>query len=257
MNKKIVETILILVLIIISLIYFVIDFSVFAVLVFFVSCILLKFSYPIEKIKKEEELKPEKKDKKTIVPKEKEEKVDNVPLINFPKDFEEKEFLKNVFLLYKEIQMDFMDFKHDELMEKLGFEMYEQFSKQMKSLESRNKQSVRVNIKLEKIQTISFNQEKDYYEAVIYLAVLEDKYMKEIEEEFRLTSARVRYESCYNITLLKRHKKKIVRKCHNCNEKVQGNPNKCPICNTMLLENSENWIMTNLKLVCSHSKKES
>ena len=164
---------------------------------------------------------------------------------------------KIVFLLYKDIQTDFMNFEYDRLMHKLGIDMYNQYSKQMKSLQDREKQAVRVNIKLDKIQTESFIQEKDCYKATINMAISEDKYMKGINEELRLTSARVRYESCYNVTIVKRHKKKIVRKCNNCNEKIQGNPYKCPLCETMLLEATDNWVMTDLKLLCSHSKKES
>ena len=127
----------------------------------------------------------------------------------------------------------------------------------MKSLQEREKQAVRVNINLDKIQTESFIQDKDCYRAVINMAISEDKYMKDIDEELRLTSARVRYESCYSITIVKRHRKKLVRKCYNCSEKVQGNPYKCPICGSMLLEATDSWIMEDLKLLCSHSKKES
>lgn len=258
MNRQRIETVLIFILIIISLIYFIIDFSLLAVFVLIISCVLLKFSYPIEKKEEEKvEIKKEKKEKKVVAEKEKEEVKKDIPLINFPLNFDEKEFLKEVFLLYKDIQTNFMNFEYDELMMQLGIDTYEQFSKQMKSLESRDKQSVRVNIKLDKIQTLSFIQEKDYYESVINLSVLEDKYMKGIEEEFRLTSARVRYESGYNITLVKRNKKKVIRKCYSCHEKIQGNPYKCPVCNSMLHEKVDNWIMTDLKLVCSHSKKES
>lgn len=255
MNKKRIETLLIILLIVISLVYFVIDFSILAVVVLVVSCVLLKFSYPIERHKLEK--KEEKEVSVKEIPKEEVEEEKEVSLINYPDEFDEKDFLKEAFLLYKDIQTDFMNFEYDSLMHKLGIDMYNQYSKQMKSLQDREKQAVRVNIKLDKIQTESFIQEKDCYKATINMAISEDKYMKGINEELRLTSARVRYESCYNVTIVKRHKKKIVRKCNNCNEKIQGNPYKCPLCETMLLESSDNWIMTDLKLLCSHSKKES
>lgn len=256
MNKKRIETLLIILLIVISLVYFIIDFSILAVVVLVVSCVLLKFSYPIEHHKEESKEvieEPVKEVKKEEVLEEEKE----VSLINYPADFDEKDFLKEAFLLYKDIQTDFMNFEYDSLMHKLGLDMYNQYSKQMKSLQDRDKQAVRVNIKLDKIQTETFIQEKDCYKATINMAISEDKYMKGIEEELRLTSARVRYESCYSITLIKRHKKKIVRKCNNCNEKIQGNPYKCPVCESMLLESADNWIMVDLKLLCSHSKKES
>ena len=255
MNKKRIETWLIILLIVISLVYFVIDFSILAVVVLVVSCVLLKFSYPIESRKLEKREENEELVKEVSKDEVEEEK--EVSLINYPDEFDEKDFLKEVFLLYKDIQTDFMNFEYDSLMHKLGIDMYNQYSKQMKSLQDREKQAVRVNIKLDKIQTESFIQEKDCYKATINMAISEDKYMKGINEELRLTSARVRYESCYNVTIVKRHKKKIVRKCNNCNEKIQGNPYKCPLCETMLLEATDNWIMTDLKLLCSHSKKES
>ena len=258
MNKKRIETLLIIFLIVISLVYFVIDFSILAVLVLVVSCILLKFSYPLEGKKENEKLeKVEEKKEAVIEEKEEDEEPEEVSIINYPDDFDEKNFLKEAFLLYKNVQTDFMNFEYDNLMHSLGIDMYNQYSKQMKSLQERNKQAVRVNINLDKIQTESFIQDKDCYKAVINMAISEDKYMKGVDEEFRLTSARVRYESCYSITLIKRHKKKIVRKCHNCNEKIQGNPYKCPLCDSMLLETTDNWIMVDLKLLCSHSKKGS
>ncbi len=257
MNKKRIETCLIIFLIFISLIYFIVDFSILAVIVLIVSCVLLKFSYPIEN-KSENACQEE--EKKLIVPDEEvivEAEDDEVSIINYPDNFDEKKFLKEIFDLYKNIQDDFMNFEYDNLMHELGIELYNQYSKQMQSLHDRGKQAVRVNINLDKIQTESFAQENDCYRAVINIAVSEDKYMKGMEETFRLTSARVRYESCYSITVIKRHKKRIARKCHNCNEKVQGNPYKCPYCESMLLESVDNWIMTDLKLLCSHSKKES
>lgn len=257
MNKKRIETLLIIFLIVISLVYFVIDFSVLAVVVLVVSCILLKFSYPLEG--KKELLNKEKEDKKEVVAEVQEEvvKEEEVAVINYPEDFDEKNFLKEAFLLYKNVQTDFMNFEYDNLMHELGLDMYNQYSKQMKSLQEKERQAVRVNINLDKIQTESFIQDKDCYRAVINMAISEDKYMKGIDEELRLTSARVRYESCYSITVIKRHKKKVVRKCHDCGEKVQGNPYKCPMCEAMLLESADNWIMVDLKLLCSHSKKES
>lgn len=259
MNKRRIETLLIVFLIIISLIYFIIDFSFLAVIVLIISCILLKFSYPLERKKQSNNSK---EPQSIPIQPEIEETIDEVTIaevgsINYPENFVEKDFLKDVFLLYKEVQTDFMNFDYNNLMHKLGIELYNQYSKQMENLHNRSKQAVRVNINLDKIQTESFIQDKDCYRAVINIAVSEDKYMKNINEEFRLTSARVRYESCYSMTVVKRHRKKIIRKCYNCNEKVQGNPYKCPFCNTMLIESTDNWIMTDLKLICSHSKKES
>ena len=116
MNKKRIETLLILLLIVISLVYFVIDFSILAVVVLVVSCILLKFSYPIER-KNDKTLivKEDKKEEKVEEIYEEEPEEEEVAVINYPVDFDEKNFLKEAFLLYKNVQTDFMNFEYDNL----------------------------------------------------------------------------------------------------------------------------------------------
>ena len=256
MGKKIAEITLILFLIVLSWVYFIIDFSILPVVVFIISFVLLILAIPIKEKgrekSKEEEIEP-KKEEIADLEKPDEEK----PIINFPNNFDEDKFLEEIFVLYKDIQDDFMNFEFDSIMKKLGLEMYEQFTKQMKSLKNRNKQSVRTNITLDKIQIISFIQDKDSYISTINISVTEDKYIKGMKDALRITSSGVKYESCYNITVENIHKKKTVKKCNNCNEKNVNNASKCPKCDSMLIETPGTWIMTDLKLVCSHSKKGS
>ena len=249
MIKKAFEIGLILLLIVLSWIFFLQEVSPFPIIVFVLSFIILILAIPIKETKKEivEEEPVKEKEEKKVSSEE--------PTINFPANFNEKKFLDEAFNLYKNVQEDFMNFKYDNLMMKLGIDMYDQFSKQMKKLETRNKQSVRTNIELDKIETISFNQYDGYNEAVINIVVLEDKYMKNKKEDFRITSAGVRYESGYSLTLINRDKKKTVKKCSNCNEKISTNPTKCPKCKTMIVEATNTWIITELKLLGSQSKK--
>jgi len=243
--KKAIEIILILVLIVLSWVFFIKEVSQFPIIVLVISCIILILAIPIKE-KKEEIEEEQIKEEKLI---------DNdAPAINFPKNFNEQKFLTTVFDLYKSIQENFMNFKYDELMSNLGLDIYNQFSVQMKKLQTRNKQSVRTNIELDKIETISFAQYDGYNEAVVNLVVLEDKYMKNQKEEKKKTSSGVRYESGYSITLINRDTKKSVKKCSNCTEKI-ANQTKCPKCKTMLVEATNTWIMTDLKLLGSHSKK--
>lgn len=235
------------------------DFSIFSLAIFVLACVMLVLVREENNVENTKE-EPEKLESERVEVVEPPQEIQNPDVINFPKDFDEKKFAKGIYLLYCTIQESFMNFEYDVLMKKLGIEMYEQFSKQMKHLEESSRQSVRTNIELQKIQVMSYQQGKDKDTAVVQLSVLEDKYMKKKEEPFRLTSARVRYESCYSLTVIKHHRKKMIRKCSNCGEKLQGNPSQCPICSKMLLESSEDWILKDLQLVCSHSysaKKES
>ncbi len=234
------------------------DFSIIPVLIILLGLVsivlLVEDKEEIEEPPKEDVVEPQKEE----IEKEK-EKVEEEPpkeALDFPSDFDEQSFVKTIFLLYRNIQNDFMNFEYETLMDRLGIEMYEQFSKQMKHLEETGRQSVRKNIEFQKAQIMSFQQGKDCQKAVVNLSILEDKYMKKMEEPFRLTSARVRYESCYALTVIRHNRKKVFRKCSYCGEKLQGNPTVCPACHHMLLESSEHWILKDLKLVCSHSYQE-
>lgn len=249
MDKKRAQVIMSITIALLSFICLIIHFSMLILLLFVLSCIQVFLFYEKENIIETPEVE-EKEEETTIDSKEKSSTSSE---LDFPPDFDEKEFAKLIFLLYRDIQTNFMDFEYDKLKGQLGIEMYEQFSKQMRHLEDSGRQSVRKNIELKKIQIMSFQQGKESDTAIVQLSVLEDKYMKKKEEAFRLTSARVRYESCYNLTFMNHHKKKIVRKCAYCNEKLKGNPSICPSCNHLLLESVDTWLLKDLQLVCSHS----
>ncbi len=253
MDRRKIQILLNIIILVLSFLSLLIPSAIFSVLIFIVAVLLLV----LWREDTEEEIEePEESPSLEETPSE-EISPNEEKTISFPANFDEREFAKDMFLLYRDIQTNFMNLEYEKLQKQLGIELYEQFSKQMKHLEDSGRQSVRKNIDLKKIQIMSFEQTKDQDRAVINLSVLEDKYMKKMEEPFRLTSARVRYESCYTLIFIKHHRKKIFRKCSYCSEKLQGNPTFCPSCNHMLLESSENWILKDLKLVCSHSYSES
>lgn len=262
MSKKRAQVLIEFLISVLSFIYLCVDFSLLALFIFLLSIAqLILFRISMEKTPSLEFEEEEPKIIEEEIEEEVEEEIAEENNLNFPEDFDEKAFAKAMFLLYREIQVDFMNFRYEKLMTKLGLEMYEQFSKQLRHLEESGRQAVRNNIELQKIQIMSFTQEENSDLAVVHLSVLEDKYMKKEEEPMRLTSVGVRYESCYALTVVKNYKKRIIKKCSNCGEKVQGNPFICPNCENMLQESVDDWILKDLKLVASKSysqtKKES
>ncbi len=174
-----------------------------------------------------------------------------------PEDFDEKKFARDIFELYKDIQTNFMNFGYDDLIKELGIELYEQFFKQMKRLEESSKQSVRTNIELLNVEVVNYDSTKNAEYATVQLSVLEDKYLKKIDDPFRLTSSKVRYESSYTLEVIKNHHKSNLKKCPFCGEKIISNDLKCHECHNFINEVENIWILKNIKLVCSHSYKSS
>lgn len=259
MSKKRAQILIEFLISILSFIYLCVNFSVLALFIFLLSVVqLILFRESVDTREEEDLIEEEDEDTEE---QEEELEVEEEDELDFPAGFDEKEFAKSMFLLYRDIQVDFMNFEYENLRNKLGLEMYEQFSKQMRHLEESGRQAVRNNIELQKIQIMTFTQGEDADTAIVHLSLLEDKYMKKNEEPLRLTSVGVRYESCYAITVVKNYKKRIVKKCNNCGEKLQGNPTVCPNCEDMLQESIDNWILKDLKLLASKSysqqKKES
>ncbi len=252
MSKKRAQILIEFLISILSFIYLCVNFSVLTLFIFLLSVVqLILFRESVDT--REEEYVIEEVEEEESEDDEEALEVEEDDELDFPIGFDEKEFAKSMFLLYRDIQGDFMNFEYENLMHKLGLEMYEQFSKQMRHLEESGRQSVRNNIELQKIQIMAFTQGEENDTAVVHLSLLEDKYMKKNEEPLRLTSVGVRYESCYALTVVKNYKKRIVKKCNNCGEKLQGNPSVCPNCDSMLQESTENWILKDLKLVASKS----
>lgn len=160
------------------------------------------------------------KQKKIIIKKDNiviNKKIDNKPKIHLPSNIADAEFEKNIKGLYLNMQNYFSNFDYINLKKILSSNLYEQFNNQMKHLENTNKQPIR---KIEKIYDFKINDFDNSTGMVkVSISVIEEKYTEYLDKpEY---TRKMIYDSCYELDLIKKDK----------------------------------WIINNLKLLCSHSKR--
>lgn len=163
----------------------------------------------VNKQKKNIEMEPEKQEvklTKTIVK------------IDLPKSFDEKKFYNIAKKLYYDVQKGFMDFEYDKLKLILNDNIYNQFEKQMKSLQNSGRRAIRDNIEIKDFKITKFVDNINNILVTVNMGIVEDKYTIKIAEPHKVNC---RYETYYEIVFKK----------------------------------SNDWIIESLNLINSRSKK--
>lgn len=149
-------------------------------------------------------------------------KKEPITIINtkLPNDFDVENFERQIKQIYINMQTYFMNFDYDNLKNILTEDMYNQFESQMKHLEKGNKRAIRENIEFIDFKINDYINNSGFTKVTISIGVYEDKYTKYTDNPN--LGKRVSYENYYEL----------------------------------VLENSDRWIIQNLKLLYSHSKRE-
>lgn len=153
-------------------------------------------------------------------PKKEEEKTKKFEInVELPKNFDVEKFEENTRKIYIDMQTYFMNLDYDNLRKILNETMYDQFSSQMQHLEKTNKRAMRENIDIFDFKINEYEKINNKVTIKVSVGVYEDKYTKYLDNK---TNPRIiSYESYYELTL----------------------------------EKMDNWVISNLKLLYSHSKK--
>lgn len=137
-----------------------------------------------------------------------------------PDEFDIDEFENTVKELYIDMQTSFMTLNYNELKKVLSEDMYKQFSSQMDYLEKNGKRAIRDNIEFIDFKINDYKRINDLETIKVSIGVYEDKYTKYINKDIQTKI--MRYENYYELTL----------------------------------KNNDNLVISSLKLLYSHSKKD-
>lgn len=137
--------------------------------------------------------------------------------IHLPNNIAEDDFENEIKQLYIDMQKYFSSLEYDNLKKILSDELYSQFKNQMLHLEKSNKRAIRDILKIYDFKINDYDTKKNCVN--VSISVIENKYTKYLDNT--TLSKSMIYDSCYEIELLKK----------------------------------DRWIINNLKLLCSHSKR--
>lgn len=226
---------------------YVVFFFCLIFILFFIYCMIKMFYKIIIEISK---IIKETKNKKTN-----DNMVDGMPLpIDFDttritkeiKDFNEKEFLEDVYNIYVKIQEDWMNYNYNGLRENLTDELYNQYKMQLETLSEKKQKNIIKDIELLSSRIIDYKNSNGIKEIKVKMTVSLIDYIEENGELIKGSNIKhIRQQ--YELTLIKKDRK--IETCPNCGQKLkQKSTEKCESCGSIISNINTKWVL---------SKKES
>ena len=161
---------------------------------------------------------------KIVINKNNEDEIENKIKKSIP-NFNKQEFLKQGYSIYYDIQMAWMDFKLEDIKDKVTDEIYTMYESQLATLEVKGEQNIMKNIQLKQsclkdvtnqngTITIKTNYVIEMYD---YIADVNTKKLIRGEDKKKI---RILYEMSFRKTLNENEK---ITHCPNCGAKVEMN----------------------------------
>ena len=188
---------------------------------------------------------------KIVINKNNEDEIENKIKKSIP-NFNKQEFLKQGYSIYYDIQMAWMDFKLEDIKDKVKDEIYTMYESQLATLEVKGEQNIMKNIQLKQsclkdvtnqngTITIKTNYVIEMYD---YIADVNTKKLIRGEDKKKI---RILYEMSFRKTLNENEK---ITHCPNCGAKVEMNSTgTCEYCGSKLVSENTKWVLTEKKVI--------
>ena len=186
---------------------------------------------------------------KIVINKNNEDEIENKIKKSIP-NFNKQEFLKQGYSIYYDIQMAWMDFKLEDIKDKVTDEIYTMYESQLATLEVKGEQNIMKDIQLKQsclkdvtnqngTITIKTNYVIEMYD---YIADVNTKKLIRGENKKKI---RILYEMSFRKTLNENEK---ITHCPNCGAKVEMNSTgTCEYCGSKLVSENTKWVLTEKK----------
>lgn len=188
---------------------------------------------------------------KIVINKNNEDEIENKIKKLIP-NFSKQEFLKQGFNIYYDIQMAWMDFKLEDIKDKVTDEIYTMYESQLATLEVKGEQNIMKDIQLKQsclrdvtnqngTITIKTNYVIEMYD---YIADVNTKKLIRGEDKEKIC---ILYEMSFRKALSEDEK---VTHCPNCGAKVEMNSTgTCEYCGSKLVSENTKWVLTEKKVI--------
>ena len=188
---------------------------------------------------------------KIVINKNNEDEIENKIKKSIP-NFNKQEFLKQGYSIYYDIQMAWMDFKLEDIKDKVTDEIYTMYESQLATLEVKGEQNIMKDIQLKQsclkdvtnqngTITIKTNYVIEMYD---YIADVNTKKLIRGEDKKKI---RILYEMSFRKTLNEDEK---ITHCPNCGAKVEMNSTgTCEYCGSKLVSENTKWVLTEKKVI--------
>lgn len=181
---------------------------------------------------------------------------DKDKLQKFLPEFDEEEFRKEAYELYKTIQTSWMNFDNETLKKCVTDELYNTYSAQLSTLKVKKQTNIMKDFKLlnsniigmeikEKVVALTLKMKVECYD---YVVDKEGKTLRGNDKQ------KVIYE--YVMTFNKGISDKP-NKCPNCNAPLENvNSSKCPYCDSNIINDSYDWVLAKKQVLSQTINKK-
>ena len=188
---------------------------------------------------------------KIVINKNNEDEIENKIKKSIP-NFNKQEFLKQGYSIYYDIQMAWMDFKLEDIKDKVTDEIYTMYESQLATLEVKGEQNIMKNIQLKQscLKDVT-NQNgtitiKTNYVIEMYDYISNSCSMLSLPKTPK-KKIRILYEMSFRKTLNENEK---ITHCPNCGAKVEMNSTgTCEYCGSKLVSENTKWVLTEKKVI--------
>ena len=156
------------------------------------------------------------------------------------------EFKREVFRIYKDVQIAWMNFDYEALRNLVTDEMYNMYKSQLETLKLKGQKNVMSDFSLIDVKITNITKENGLININAYLNIRMKDYVinESTKEVVRGTDKRF-MNIAYNITFIKKEEAKTIENCPNCGAHIDVvSSTKCPYCDTTIVVDSNKYVMS-------------
>lgn len=158
----------------------------------------------------------------------------------------DKESLKKqVFDIYKDVQIAWMNFDDNKLRTNLTDEIYNMYSSQLKTLKLKNQKNIMEDITLNQVEITDISIDNGIEQIEAQLIVTQYDYVVDKTNKVVRGTDQYKNKVHYKITLVRHMENNKLDKCPNCGAPIDiVSGGTCPYCNTTIINQSNEFIMS-------------
>ena len=167
------------------------------------------------------------------------------------------EFKTKAFEIYRDIQTAWMNFDTDTIRNLATDELYNMYSSQLETLKLKGQKNIMKDILLEEVKVVNIKNENKVFTMDVYLRVnCYDYVIKESTNEVLRGRDKQKLVIEYLITYVKTSNNNKKTNCPNCGAEVTMNASHtCPFCESVIVKDSNNYVMSKKTCVSQHMKE--
>lgn len=165
--------------------------------------------------------------------------------------FTEEKFFKQIFVIYKEVQIAWMNFNYDILRKYTTDELYNSYKAQLTILQAKKQKNIMEDFEFIACKIVGMEHNNDSISLKVHMIVECSDYVIDKNKKIvRGNKNKIKYY--YEMTFIKGLERE--NKCPSCGAELDANSNKCPFCRSIIVSNSHDFVLSKKQVLKQKQK---